>query len=340
MKKLLLIFSFSLFAFASGALTLRERVTALEKEAGEGNAEAMYHLSTLYEHGFDSIPSDSLLSRSLLEKSALAGYAPAQNYLGFKLYPAEKDSAIYWLTKAADAGEMKAVSNLAYILLEPDSTLSPKLRSARDSQAVTLLTKASEAGVPTAMASLADLYREGRGVEKDTLQAELLYLDAVSAGLSDAEMKLLSMSHSRYSTLSPEQALEEGLRAARSEAHTVAFNLYRRAVEGNIPRAHTLLADAYSSAKGTDYSHDLALRHYAMGAMAGDPSAQFILAELLEIFPDALNSLSGNDEMPAEILNRINTHNDYSSPQYWYSLASQNGITSARDAFRRLFGNE
>ncbi|MDE6682675.1 MAG: sel1 repeat family protein, partial [Muribaculaceae bacterium] len=225
MKKLLLIFSFSLFALASGALTLRNRVSALEKEAGEGNAEAMYHLSTLYEHGFDSIPADSLLSHRLLQRSARAGYAPAQNYLGFKLYPAEKDSAIYWLTKAADAGEMKAVSNLAYILLQSDSTLTAEMRCERDSKAAELLTKATEAGVPTAMASLADLYREGRGVEKDTLQAELLYLDAVSAGLGDAEMKLLSMSHSRYASLTHEQALKEGLRAARSGAHPVAFNL-------------------------------------------------------------------------------------------------------------------
>ena len=340
MKKLLLIFSFSVFALASlAALTLRQRVAALEKEAARGDAEAMYHLSTLYEHGFDSIPADSMRSFTLLKGAAMAGNPAAQNYLGFKLYPEKKDSALYWLSKAADAGEMKAVSNLAYILLEPDSALDSAARHDRDSRAAELLSKAAEAGVPTAIASLGDLYREGRGVENDTLQAELLYLEAVSAGLRDAEMKLLSMSHSRYTSLTPEKALEEGLRAAHSGAHTIAFNLYKKAAEADIPLAHTLLADAYSSAKGTDYNHDLALRHYAVAALGGDPSAQFILAELLDIFPDALSSVASNDEIPDEIRCQLVTNSDFSNPQYWYSLAAQNGITSAHDAFRRLFGN-
>lgn len=336
MKKLLLIFSFSFLALTSWALTLRERVASLEKEADEGNAEAMYHLSTLYEHGFDSIAPDSIRSRALLDRAAMAGYAPAQNYLGFKLYPEQKDSAIYWLNKAAEGGERKALSNLAYILLEPDSLISPCERISRDSKAAELLAKAAEGGVPTAMASLADLYREGRGVEKDTLKAELLYLDAVSAGLEDAEMKLLSMSHERYGSLSPEEALKEGLRAAHSGAHTVAFNLYQKAAEGDIPRAHTLLADAYSSAKGTDYNHSLALQQYALGALGGDPSAQFILAELLEIFPDALSSI----DLPLNTNNPTSTDNSQFNIQNLYDMAARSGITSAKEAFQALFRNE
>ncbi|MDE5808073.1 MAG: hypothetical protein K2H76_08135, partial [Muribaculaceae bacterium] len=178
MKKLLLLFSFSLLAISSAALTLRDRVADLKAKAAAGDGEAMYHLSTLYEHGFDSIPADSLHSMDLLKKSAAAGYAPAQNYLGFKLYESDRNGAIEWLSKAAEGGEMKALSNLAYILLEPDSAISMAERTSRDRRAAELLTQASDAGIAAAMTSLADLYRDGRGVEKDTLKAESLYLEA------------------------------------------------------------------------------------------------------------------------------------------------------------------
>ena len=335
MKKLLLIFSFSLLALAAFSVTLSEKVKDLENAAENGDAEAMYHLSTLYEHGFDSIPADSAKASHLLRRSAAAGYAPAQNYLGFSIYPAEKDSAIYWLSKAADQGEMKAVSNLAYILLEPSSPLDSLNQEERDRKAAGLLRKAADAGVVAAKATLADLYKEGRGVEKDTIQAENLYLDAIRSGLQDAEMKLLDMNAARYQTLPPDSALNEGLRASKSGAFTVAFNLYSKALEDSVnnARVHTLLADAYSSAKGVDYNHEKALRHYALGAFGGDPSARFILAELLEIFPDALNGMlaDANQFLPAA------SPEELTSPSYWYSLAADSGITSAREAFRRLF---
>lgn len=312
------------------------KIKALERAASAGDVEAMYHLSVLFEHGFDTIPADTILARSLLERAALGGYPPAQNYLGFSLWPAEKESALFWLRRAADAGDMKALNNLAFILLQSDSIPlssgdSLSFRDSLDSEAAALLSRAAEARVPTAMASLADLYREGRGVQKDSLKAEQLYLDAVSAGLKDAEWKLFSMNRDRYLSFSPEKALYEGIRAAKGGAETVAFNLYRRAAVGEIPKAYTLLADAYSSAKGVDYNHALALEYYARGAFAGDPSAQFILAELLEIFPDALQGeeWKGKDWMNPELRGK--------DAQYWFSLAAEQGITNARDAIRALF---
>lgn len=329
MKKLSTLFSFSALAISlflalpSQALTLRERVEALEKKAAEGDAEAKYHLSTLYEHGFDSIPADSVRARQLLSEAAEGGYAPAQNYYGFLLYPSDHAAGREWLAKAAAQGDMKAVSNLGFLLLEPDSLLDAEQRSARDREAAELLHRAAEADIPTAMATLGDLYREGRGVPLDSLEAERLYLGAVARGLPDAERKLLDMNILRYQTLSPDSALTEGIRASKSGAYTVAFNLYSKAAEGRIPKAYSLLGDAYSSAKGTDYSHELAIRNYYAAAVGGDPSAQFILAELLEIFPDALKGLAPLPE--------------YSSPEFWYEKARAAGITSARAAFRRLF---
>ena len=340
MKKLLPIILLFFLSFSFYGSDLRDKITSLEKEASEGNAEAMYHLSTLYEHGFDSIVADSILSFNLLRESAQKGYAPAQNYLGYRLFVLKRDSAEYWLTKAADNGDLKAQSNLAFLLLRPDSIIDEQERENRDKKAFVLLSESAEGGNAVAMSTLGDLYREGRGVEKDTLRATLLYLDAVSAGFSDAEPKLLKMNKDRYLTLCPDSALHEGLLAAKAGAHTVAFNLFSIASKGDIPKVYTLLGDSYSSAKGTDYNHELALKNYIEGAIKGDPSAQFILAEVLEIFPDILRQ---RDNIPGlEAYRELeksagNNPEDIDTPSYWYEKASAQGVTDAQEALRRLF---
>ena len=56
-------------------------------------------------------------------------------------------------------------------------------------------------------------------------------------------------------------------------------------------RAMALLGDAYSRGVGVKYSHDKSLAYFARAALAGNPSAMYILAETLEVFPDALQDL-------------------------------------------------
>ncbi|MDE6866025.1 MAG: hypothetical protein K2J23_01350 [Muribaculaceae bacterium] len=267
----------------SSGRSLAEMVRALEHDTAPS---ALYHLSTLYERGFDSIPADSLRAMTLLKESARRGYAPAQNYLGFKLYTTAPDSAWYWLGKAADAGDAKALSNMAYLLLSEDTLSSSPLSSERSLKAIELLQRSADSGVATAKAHLGDLYRKGRGVERDSLMARQLYLDAVRGGYADAEMPLWYIEEARLNTLSPEEALRAGKEAAEAGADAVAFLLFRRAVEGDIPEAYTLIGDAYSSAKGVDYNYEKALENYKAGAEKGDPRAQRIIEELLEIFPD------------------------------------------------------
>lgn len=299
--------------------SFREKVEALEQRAQCGDANAMYHLSTLYFHGYDSIAADSLLAMSLLRESARLGNPDACNELGFILYPHYPDSALNLIRRAAEAGNPKALNNLAFFILSRDP--------APDSIALAAeyLDRAASAGIPSAMTTLADLYREGRGIKTDSLKARTLYLMAAKRGFRDAERKLLDMDALRYDTLSPSAALAEGLMAADAGAHVVAVNLYRRASEGGIPRATALLADAYSGAKGVDYDNARARRLYLQAAREGDPSAQFIIAELLEIFPDILRQ----DSVEGEAL----------SPQYWYDLAARDSVTDARQAAARLFAS-
>ena len=333
MKKILLFlplfFATFHYCFAGGrqsagpSASLREKIAILEKDS---TPEALYHLSTLYENGFDSIPRDSIRSLNLLRQAAERGYAPAQNYLGFRLYESQPDSARYWINRAAEGGDLKALSNLAFLILSEDTGGDSIATAKKYQEAVPLLSRASDGGNAPAMTALADLYREGKGVEADTIRAESLYLDAVRLRNREAEQKFLAMNLERYARLSPEEALAEGLKAADAGAETVAFNLYTIASAGEIPRAYTLLADSYSSAKGTDYNHELALDNYIKGALGGDPSAQFILAELLEIFPDALQG-----KLPPD------SPEEQATPSYWYSLAESSGVTTAQEAARRLF---
>lgn len=304
----------------------------LEKRAENGDSSALFHLSTLYERGYDSIPADSMRSRNLLRASAEKGFAPAQNYLGYLLYSerADRDSAIFWLEKAAALNDMKAINNLAFVLLDTEAT------SEEETRAFSLLTRAAEAGLPAAIDRLGDLYRKGQGVEPDTAKAAILYLDATKRGAPDSEKKLLAMMYPRYSELTPEEALSEGLVASAAGADVVAFTLFSRAAEDEIPRAFALLGDAYAGAKGTDYDNSQAIHYYLKAAMAGDPSAQFILAELLEIFPDILNDKITNME-EATGLNPAASSEELLSPHYWYDEAEAGGVTDAETAYRLLF---
>lgn len=174
------------------------------KRAEAGDPAALFRLSAILEKGYDSIPPDSTTALKLVQKAAEADYPPALNYLGYlygygyvvgrdTLIKANKDSMISYLTRAADRGDQKAISNMAYLLLKSNS---------QDS------------------------------VADSTLQA----------------------------------------------------------------KAYALLGHAYSHGIGVTYDHAEANRCFAKAALLGDPAAAFIIAETLEIFPDAVSSLLPPEE--------------------------------------------
>ncbi len=68
------------------------------------------------------------------------------------------------------------------------------------------------------------------------------------------------------------------------------------------------------------YDHDNSVRLYKEAALRGNPSAQFVIAELLDIFPDAITF--DNPEQ--------------NNASYWYDRAAAHGITDAATATTRL----
>lgn len=302
-------------------------VEDLEQQAAAGNPEALYGLSTLFERGYDSIPANPARADSLLRAAAEAGHLPAQNYLGYTLISEGKgEEGLQWLERAAMAGDPKAQSNLGFLLLD-DGGANDGLRSgivADNEKAAFWLQRAAAAGAATASSMLGDLYRDGRGVAQDSLQAAACYYAAIDMGLADAAYKLVALEADRWDAESPERQLNHALYLYTHRAPDLAIPIFQRLSEGESlltsAAAYALLGDAYTRALGAGYDHEQSLLNYWRAAELGNAPAQFVIAELLEIFPDALDRLTS----------------DPPTAQQLREAAAAAGITSAEEATTRL----
>ena len=270
----------------------RRSFRALTERAEGGDAEAQYRLAGVYRTGYDSIPADTARWVSLLRLSAGQDYAPAQNMLGY-LYAggtgvkADRDSAYMWIKRAADSGDATAASNIGYMLLEE--------AGGKQREAAGYLQQAAEGGVPQAMSLLADLYRDGRGVERDTVKAQELYTRAYAAGLADAELRLMNMMMPRWlRELTPAEQVQTGKEyyLAERPMRIVGVELMEHGVAATPAgkergEAYRLLGDAYSTGRGALYNHDKGMEYYRRAAADGDEKAARIIEELLQIFPDS-----------------------------------------------------
>lgn len=327
-----LILLLTMMGLAAAPTVTREGIAArdIARKAASGEPKAIYDLAVLHDLGYDSIPVDSARSTALYLKAAEAGYAPAQNYIGFRYFTGEAvrqdvDSALFWMGKAAGNGDAKAANNLGFLLANSDKVT-------RDyTQAVYWLSKAADAGLPAGMSQLADLLRQGRGCIADTARAEELYTKAIQGGLHDAELKLLAMKGYQWEKLPADSALSLGKYHYTHGAPSIGVTLFENvAAHKDAPvgtsdysaatSALALLGDAYSRGLGTVYDHDRSIRLYLEAARRGNPSAQFVIAELLDLFPDALND----------------TDMDETTASCWYERAAAQGVNDATTATMRL----
>ena len=324
--------------YASSKSEPREGLSALMERAAGGDARALYNLAVLHDTGYangsDTVAVDSTLSTALYLKSAQLGYAPAQNYIGFRYFNGEAvrqdvDSALFWLAKAAGGGDVKAANNLGFLLANSD-------RVTRDyPQAIFWFEKAAVAGLPSAQASLADLVRQGLGTEPDTTRAVDLYNRAIDGGLADAELKLLSMMGKKWEQLPPDSAVSLGKKYYLGRAPFIGVTLFENAAAENNPDALALLGDAYSRGIGVEYNHEKSLENFLTAALMGNAPSQFVIGELLDIFPDALM-----DDAPQAIIDYYfegDPPEDINSAEYWYDLAADAGIENAETAALMLY---
>lgn len=251
-----------------------------------------------------------------LRSMAESGNPEAMNLYGYLLLSGEEGverdpaAGLSWLTKAANAGDVKAASNLGWLFIDGNLVEQDYVAGAK------WLAKAADAGLPVAQSLLGDLYLEGRGVPCDTLAADSLYRQAFEGGLGDAGYKLEALHAREYASLHADERVEIGKYYYLRGTPDVGVRLFYSAAEEGDALAMALLGDAYTRAIGVPYDYDLSLKYYVEAARAGNPSAQFIVGELLDIFPDALK---GHEEW-----------SDLSDdPTYWYDKAASAGITDA-----------
>lgn len=253
--------------------------------SADNDPKALYELARVYDTSFDTIAADTAKSTALYLKSARLGYAPAQNFIGFRYYLGEGltqniDSAIYWIRQAADSGDITAASNLGYLYLD-----SPVM-------------------------------------SHDTVEAVKWLYIATSGGVKGAEEKLIEIEEENWKELPADSAFKEGAAFYLGMAPHAGVTLLQVAAEKGHPQAMALLGDAFSKERGIPYNHKLATQQFYEAAKKENPSAQFIIAELLDIFPDALDNLAPDIEKSAE---------------YWYEKAKLQGVTDSESAYRLLY---
>jgi len=149
------------------------------------NAQQSEAAAEFYADGVRRIEAHDNSGLDSLKRAANLGYAPAEFYLA-KLYEGgqaglKKDpvQARTWTERAAEAGDVKAMHNLA--LDDFEGTGGPKDLS----QAADWFHRAADQGLVDSQYNLARLYEEGLGVTRNPAEAYKWYLIAGRSG--DAE---------------------------------------------------------------------------------------------------------------------------------------------------------
>lgn len=260
----------------------------LINKASDGDAKSLFELARLHDRGFDTILIDSLKSTALYLKAAEKGYAPAMNYIGFRYYTGEA------------------------IMKNTDSALY-------------WIRKAADAGDITAAANLGYLLLESEEFNHDEEEAAKWLSIAAEEGVNEAQLKLIYLKGKELEALPIDSALKLGIKYYTGKAPILGTYIIQRASEAEIPKALAILGDAYSKGYGVPYDYNKAIDYFYKAAEKGDPSAQFIIGELLEIFPDALNDFLTTED--SEMI----------SPSYWFSKAAENGVSDSESAVKVLF---
>lgn len=256
-------------------------------EAVEKDSAALFQLARDYETGTDSIAADTVKSISLYREAADMGYAPARNYLGFKYYKGE--------------GVKQDVDSALY-----------------------WIRSAAIDGDVTAAANLGYLYTEGTDVTHDELEAEKWLTIAAEAGIPGAQHKLVEIKRPVWIEMPVDSLLDAGRKYYLGRAPILGAEMLEIAAQKGDSKAMALMGDAYSKGRGVPYNHNKSVEYFYKAALNGDASAQFIIAETLEIFPDVLKD-SGIEE------------GETIRAEYWYEKASEQDIADSDAAYLLLY---
>lgn len=301
MKRLFIVVMSAVFAASLFSITPRElflRARALE----------------------EATPPDSIAALALYRQAADSGYAPAQGYLGVLLFegrivPADTSLAVGYFLKAAAGGDARSANNIGW--LYANGIAFPQ----NDLNAAMWWRKAADAALPPAQMQLADLYLSGRVAPPDSLEPLRLLTFAARSGFTDARKRLVEILE--VTTLQSDTIADIAAMLLKGRSPDIAVALLKAPAQNNNPRAIALLAEACARGRGTTRDSQRSTELYYKAAALGNAAAQFILAELLDEFPDALSGIASvGEQLSASSLR---------------SAAAAAGVATAADAARLLY---
>ena len=200
------------YLWGSGVRKDPELAAKLFREAAEkGSGAGAYFLADAYYFGL-GVPKDMDQARHWLEVAAKRHDPQAELSLGILLLrqtdPSQQDRGLKLLRDSAKSGYVAARHELALRLVRrPEFTAAPN-------EAIGLLQEASSQGFWKSSIVLGVLYRDGRGVSKDTDAAYLQFKIAALQGGESAAKMIQNDVHALEKTLDPAHAKDLGEKAA------------------------------------------------------------------------------------------------------------------------------
>jgi TPR repeat protein len=196
---------------------------ALLKEAGAGNAEAMYYLARNFGEGENGAPKNLELEAAWYRKAAEAGNVKAMTMWSailadgdVKGVPQDLAASHIWARKAAETGHVLSMTTLAERYHK--GALIPK----NDVEALRWYRRAAEQGDMLGILSVAVFYYNGWGVTKSNEEAVAWWRKAADVGNLQAMYELGG-------------CYADGAGMAASEEQAIYW--WRKAAEGNYPDA-------------------------------------------------------------------------------------------------------
>lgn len=174
-------------------------------------------------------------------------------YMGYGV-DKDLDQARYWAQQAADRESDMGYTLLGQLYYDEESYIFAK----------SYLEKGANIGNNQARLLLADMYHEGKGVEKDTEKARALLQDAIADGSDEAKLKL-----SMYN-----------LADNHNDPDAVAHD--KQTAEGNDPVALFILSNRYEVGKGVEKDLNKSFALCKKAADMGYALAQYIVAMYYE----------------------------------------------------------
>ena len=224
----------------------------------------------------------------------------------------------------AEAGDPEAQFRLSAILEQGYDSIP--VDSAR---ALRLVMQSADTGYPPALNYLGFLYGKGYVTNGDTLlranRDSMIHYIIKAAGLNDPK----ATANLAYLLLQDSTFVDSGGSVKTRECGvqiTDSAGCVESQGQNQIKaKAYAMLGHAYAHGIGVQYNHREANRSFAKAAILGDPAASYIMAETLEIFPDALTDLLTKEEQ-SQLPDKVSLR----------KRAEEAGITTADQARKSL----